>query len=57
MVARKGGTIHTYSLPHINIESKQTVKENPISVYLNCDSTRFACIDVNGHLSLYEINP
>jgi hypothetical protein len=56
MVARKSGDIHVYSLPHIHLENKQVVKESPSNIFMNCDATRFACIDINGHLTIWDIN-
>lgn len=38
------------------MESKLYVKCRPYALAMNCDSTRFSVIDMDGQLSLYEIN-
>lgn len=50
------GSIHKYSLPQIALENKQFVKCKPNFIHQNCDSTRLSVIDINGFLSIYEVN-
>jgi WD repeat-containing protein 35 len=56
LVARTSGSIIKYTLPYITLESKLFVKCRPYAMSMNCDSSRFSVIDMEGQLSLYEIN-
>ena len=55
VVARKDGSITRFSLPHLAQESKYTVTCEPYRMELNCSSTKLALIDINGVLSVLDL--
>jgi WD repeat-containing protein 35 len=55
VVARKGGSVTRYLLPHLNPENTYTVRTEPFRIELNCTSTRLALIDASGVLSLLDL--
>ena len=55
VVGRKDGSITRFSLPHLAQESKYTVTCEPYRMELNCASTKLALIDVNGVLSVLDL--
>lgn len=56
LVARMSGTILKFTLPYVSQESKLFVKCRPFIISANCDMTRMGVIDLEGSLTLYEIN-
>jgi len=54
-VAREEGTVQRYSLPHLSLESRFTIRCRPQVIAANCDSTRMSVIDINGLLTLYDV--
>lgn len=56
LVARMSGTILQYTLPYVSMENKLIVKCRPFYLEANCDMSRFGVIDLEGTLTLYEIN-
>lgn len=56
MIARESGTIQRYTLPYVSLEDKYDVSCRPQRIALNCDSTRMSCIDVNGVLSVHNLD-
>jgi len=45
LVARDSGVMHRYSLPHIALEHKYTLRCRPQTMAINCDSSRLSIID------------
>ena len=56
LVGRINGTILKFTLPYVSLESKVIVKCRPFFIAANCDTTRLGVIDLEGVLTLYEIN-
>lgn len=56
IVGRMSGTVNKYSLPYIQLENKLQLRCRPQQLQMNCDSTRFSIIDINGVLSFYDMN-
>lgn len=56
IIARASGTILRFSLPHCSLENKYTVKCRPQLIHLNCDSTRISIIDINGMMTLFDLD-
>lgn len=54
LVARQSGMVHRYSLPHVALEGKFSLNCHASILKVNCDSTRLACIDINGLLTLWS---
>jgi len=55
LVARESGSMLRYTLPHIALEHKYTLRYRAQAMAINCDSTRLSIVDVNGVLSLFEL--
>eukprot|EP00927_Polykrikos_kofoidii_P070639 TRINITY_DN67050_c0_g1_i1.p1 TRINITY_DN67050_c0_g1~~TRINITY_DN67050_c0_g1_i1.p1 ORF type:complete len:1238 (+),score=226.96 TRINITY_DN67050_c0_g1_i1:119-3832(+) len=55
LVARESGVMQRYTLPHLGIESCFAIRCRPQVIAANCDSTRMSVIDINGLLTLYDI--
>ena len=55
-MGRSSGQVLKFSLPYIQLESKMTCRTAPQELKLNCDSTKFSIIDINGILSFYDMN-
>jgi WD repeat-containing protein 35 len=55
LVGRESGTVQQYSLPLVALENKFTLRCRPVTMQLNCDSTKFAIIDINNVLSLFDL--
>jgi len=55
LVARESGVVQRYSLPHLGIEARFTIRCRPQVIAANCDSTRMSVIDINGLLTLYDV--
>jgi len=55
LVGRESGTVQQYSLPLVTLENKFTLRCRPSTMQLNCDSTRFAIIDINNVLSFFDM--
>ena len=49
------GAVFKYTLPHISLEHKLTLRCRPQQLSMNCDSTKFSIIDINGILSFYDL--
>ncbi len=47
-MARESGQLVKYTLPHISIEKKVTVRGSPEQLALNCNSTRLSIVDREG---------
>ena len=56
VVARKGGAITRFTLPHLNPENTYTVRCEPFRVALNSISSRLALIDASGVMSLLDLD-
>jgi len=56
LVARESGSLVRYSLPHIALEHKYTLRYRAQAMAINCDSSRMSVIDVNGVLSLFDLS-
>jgi WD repeat-containing protein 35 len=55
LVARESGVVQRYSLPHLSLETRFQIRCRPQVIAANCDSTRMSVIDINGMLTLYDI--
>lgn len=55
LVARESGALLRFSLPHIGLEHKYTLRGRTQSIGINCDSTRISLIDANGLLTLFDL--
>jgi len=55
LVARESGAVQRYSLPHLGLESRFTIRCRPQVIAANCDSTKMLVIDINGVLTLHDI--
>lgn len=55
IVGRMSGTVNKYTLPYIQLENKLQLRCRPQQLHMNCDSTRFSIIDINGVLSFYDM--
>jgi len=56
LVGRESGQIQVYSLPHVTLEGKIQVNCRPQMISLNCKSSKFACIDIHGAMSLWTLD-
>lgn len=55
-VARKGGTVTRYTLPHLSPENTYTLGRNePFRIDLNCTSSRLSSVDVNGVFTIMDL--
>eukprot|EP00741_Cyanophora_paradoxa_P024440 tig00022075_g23597.t1 len=57
LVVRDSGAMHKYTLPHISLDSKSSLKCRPQMISVNCNSTRISIIDVNGVLTFFDLEP
>jgi len=55
LVARESGVVQRYSLPHLALEARFTLRCRPQVIAANCESTRMSVIDINGVLLLFDI--
>ena len=55
IVGRMSGTVNKYTLPYIQLDNKLQLRCRPQQMHMNCDSTRFSIIDINGVLSFYDM--
>jgi len=55
IVGRMSGQVIKYSLPYIQLENKLMLRCRPQQLQMNCDSTKFSIIDINGILSFYDM--
>jgi WD repeat-containing protein 35 len=55
IVGRMSGQVNKYTLPYIQLENKFMLRCRPQQMQLNCDSTQFSIIDINGILSFYDM--
>ena len=55
VVGRESGTVQRYSLPHVALEHTYVVRCRPQLLAINCDSTRMSIIDINGVLTLFDL--
>ena len=56
IVGRMSGQVLKFSLPYIGLENKLMLRCRPQQLQMNCDSTKFSIIDINGILSFYDMN-
>lgn len=55
IIARESGAVHRFSLPHLLAETRFAIRCRPQVVAANCDSSKMAVIDINGTLTMYNI--
>jgi WD repeat-containing protein 35 len=55
IVGRMSGTVNKYTLPYIQLDNKLQLRCRPQQLQMNCNSTRFSIIDINGVLSFYDM--
>ena len=56
VVGRMNGTIIRFILPYLNPDNTLMVRSEPFRLELNCNSTKLSVIDVNGVLSVIDLN-
>jgi WD repeat-containing protein 35 len=56
IISRSSGTLLRFTLPHLTLEHKYIVRCRPALISLNCDSTRLSIIDINGVLTLFDLD-
>ncbi len=49
------GTLLRFSLPHVVMENKYVVRLRPQLLALSCDSRTLSIIDINGVLTLFDL--
>lgn len=55
LVARESGVVQRYSLPHLSLEVRFSVPCRPQVISVNCDSTKMGVLDINGILTMYDV--
>jgi WD repeat-containing protein 35 len=50
------GSVVKYALPYIQLEQKVSLRCRPSQMSMNCDSSKFSIIDINGVLSFYDFH-
>ncbi|XP_034051333.1 WD repeat-containing protein 35 isoform X2 [Thalassophryne amazonica] len=55
IVGRESGVIHRYTLPNVVLIQKYTLNNRAHHLFLNCNSSRLAIIDIAGVLSLLDL--
>lgn len=55
LVARESGVVQRYSLPYLSIETRFAIRCRPQVIAANCDSSKMSVIDINGMLTMYDI--
>jgi len=55
IVGRMSGQVLKFSLPYLQLEQKLNLRCRPQQLKMNCDSTKFSIIDINGVLSFYDL--
>mmetsp|Transcript_1346 Transcript_1346/g.3417 ORF Transcript_1346/g.3417 Transcript_1346/m.3417 type:complete len:1179 (-) Transcript_1346:299-3835(-) len=55
LVGRESGMVQRYSLPHIALEHRYKLQCCPHQMAVNCDSTRFSVIDLNGVMTMFDL--
>mmetsp|Transcript_14038 Transcript_14038/g.22384 ORF Transcript_14038/g.22384 Transcript_14038/m.22384 type:complete len:1210 (-) Transcript_14038:255-3884(-) len=56
MVGRQSGIVMRFSLPHVQMIDRYNVKCRPNYIHLNCNSTKLSVIEINGFLTIFDIN-
>jgi WD repeat-containing protein 35 len=54
IIGRMSGQVYKYTLPYIQLEHKVMLRCRPQQLSMNCDSSKFSIIDINGVLSFYD---
>lgn len=55
LVGRESGVVQQYSLPTVSLENRHTLRCRPVTMQLNCESTRFSIIDINSVLTIFDM--
>ena len=55
IIGRTSGLLLNYTLPHLNLASKFTVKAKLRNIAINCNHTKISVIDYNGVLTFYDL--
>eukprot|EP00771_Trimastix_marina_P000022 gnl/Trimastix_PCT/1017.p1 GENE.gnl/Trimastix_PCT/1017~~gnl/Trimastix_PCT/1017.p1 ORF type:complete len:1177 (-),score=415.03 gnl/Trimastix_PCT/1017:129-3659(-) len=56
VIGRENGLAHRYALPRVALQNRYDMQCRPQKLYLNNESTHLAIIDVDGVLSLYDMD-
>jgi len=56
IIGRKSGLLQRYTLPHITLEQRNTLRCQPALLKLNCESKRLAIIDNAGMAFLFDLD-
>ncbi|CAD7922072.1 unnamed protein product [Amoebophrya sp. A25] len=56
LVGRESGAVQKYTLPFLQKDGRFSIKMNPSVFQLNCHSTKLLTVDINGILSLYDVD-
>mmetsp|Transcript_15599 Transcript_15599/g.37800 ORF Transcript_15599/g.37800 Transcript_15599/m.37800 type:complete len:1119 (+) Transcript_15599:1703-5059(+) len=57
LVGQESGAVNRYSLPHLALEGQYILRCRPQVMALNCTSSMFSVIDVNGVLTFFDLLP
>jgi len=56
IVGRTNGIVNKYTLPNLILEKKLALNGKPNNIYVNCDGTRLAIIDLANLLTFYKLD-
>ncbi|CAD7934483.1 unnamed protein product [Amoebophrya sp. A120] len=56
LIGRESGLVQKYALPFLQKDGRFTIKINPQIFQLNVSSTKLLVVDINGILSLYDVD-
>lgn len=57
LVGRDSGLLQQYTLPLISLENKISLPVRPHSIFVNCNTTKVAVLDINGTMTMIELAP
>eukprot|EP01112_Ceratiomyxa_fruticulosa_P023110 TRINITY_DN8707_c0_g1_i1.p1 TRINITY_DN8707_c0_g1~~TRINITY_DN8707_c0_g1_i1.p1 ORF type:complete len:642 (-),score=109.58 TRINITY_DN8707_c0_g1_i1:206-2131(-) len=57
MIGRESGTVQRYTFPDLRYTDKCLLRCRPYALALNCTSSRMSVIDINGILTLVDLDP
>ena len=56
IIGRTNGIVNKYTLPNLILEKKQALNGKPNNIFINCDGTRLAIIDLANLLTFYKLD-
>lgn len=54
LIGRASGAVYRYSLPHLTLEGRHTLRCRPQRLALNCSGTHMAVLDPAGVLTMFD---